>query len=175
IYLKAERTKLEDMVYDMTLGGRIAGPKIDDAMANFTQFMKRMFPYMENDDVDLRILDTPERSELHMMYYYEFFIGESLPYSKVYFFMERLSKNDYEIACSMERFLKDIGHRGSEGWMVDALAHALPHRPLSKRSGIHTMISFGTKPKGWDVTNYYSPEIYAPEREVFDLRSYFNF
>ncbi|KAG6906065.1 hypothetical protein DXG01_016067 [Tephrocybe rancida] len=172
VYLCSERRTLKDMIYDMTLGGKISGPRVDVAMANFTKFFKRLFPYVDSEDSEFQIennipgfdeLGRPTRDIVHMMYYYEFFVGEPIPYPKIYFFMDHFSKNDYETAKATELFFKDVGKPGEEGWMVEALAHANPHRPLDKRYGIHTMASFGTKPSGWEVTNYYSPELFAPE------------
>ncbi|KAG6812895.1 hypothetical protein H0H92_015630 [Tricholoma furcatifolium] len=175
VYLLSERSTLKDMIYDMTLGGRITGPKVDVAMANFSKFFTHLFPYAQTEKTDIHLendingLDEDgrvSRDGVHMMYYYEFFVGEPFPYSKIYFFMDHFSKNDYETAKATELFFEDVGKPGAKGWMVDALSHANSHRLLEKRNGIHTMASFGTKPAGWDVTNYYSAEIFAPERDI---------
>ncbi|KAG6843005.1 hypothetical protein H0H93_002584, partial [Arthromyces matolae] len=74
-------------------------------------------------------------------------------------------KNDYETAKSTELFFKEVGKPAEENWMINALQLANSHRQLDKRNGLHTMVSFGTKPSGWDVTNYYSAEIFASERQ----------
>ncbi|KAG6848991.1 hypothetical protein H0H93_012160 [Arthromyces matolae] len=172
LYMKIDRTKLSDIISDMTLGGRITGPQIEDAMANLTKFFKRLFPYVNDEDPELKVLPLkPEpngiidpRKTLHMLYYYEFVIGEPLPYAKVYFFMDRLGTNDYETARATELFLRDAGKPGEEGWMVNGLAHAYSHRPLEARTGIHTAVGFATKPRGWEVINYYTPEFFATDR-----------
>ncbi|KAG6848844.1 hypothetical protein H0H93_013533 [Arthromyces matolae] len=172
VYLSADRMKLKDIISDMTLGGRVAGPRIDDAMKNLERFFMHLFPYANEEDPELKIINpygpNPDgilgRKGMHMVYYYEFFIGEPVPYSKIYFFMDALSKNDYETAKSTEMFLKEAGKPGEEGWMVDALAHAYSHRPLEKRNGLHTAVGFAMKPRGWEVINYYTPEFYAPDR-----------
>ncbi|RDB27930.1 4-O-dimethylallyl-L-tyrosine synthase [Hypsizygus marmoreus] len=175
LYVLSERTTIKDMIYDMTLGGQITGPRVDDAMKNFSKFFTHLFPYAKSDDTAIvRENDIPDvdekgrrsRGALRTMYYYEFFVGELVPYPKIYFFMDHYSKNDLETAKSTESFFKDIGKPGHDGWLTEALAHANPHRPLEKRNGLHTMVSFGTKPTGWEITNYYSAEVYAAERDA---------
>ncbi|KAG6818477.1 hypothetical protein H0H93_004669 [Arthromyces matolae] len=173
VYTKSDSKKLTDIISDMTLGGRLTGPRVDDAMANLSKFFKRLFPYTVNE-VEPEIKVNPvvpgpdgkidPRMGIHLLYYFEFVVGEPLPYAKVYFMMPRLGTNDYDTARSTELFLNDAGKPGAEGWMTNALAHAHPHRALGKRNGIHTAVGFATKPKGWEVINYYSPEFFAPER-----------
>ncbi|KAG6841276.1 hypothetical protein C0991_000254 [Blastosporella zonata] len=173
VYLLSERTTMKDMIYDMTLGGQIAGPRVDVAMENFSKFFTHLFPYVKTEESEIRLENDingedeegrVSRDGVRMMYYYEFFVGESVPYPKIYFFMDHFSKNDYETAKATELFFRDVGKTGEKGWMTKALGHANSHRPLDKRNGIHTMASFGTKPTGWEVTNYYSPELFAKER-----------
>ncbi|KAG6907371.1 hypothetical protein DXG01_009192 [Tephrocybe rancida] len=174
VYLLSERTTMKDMIYDMTLGGQITGPRVDVAMANFSKFFTHLFPYVKTEESEIQLENNIQgedeagrvsRDGVHMMYYFEFFVGESVPFPKIYFFMDHFSKNDYETAKATELFFRDVGKTGEEGWMAKALSHANSHRRLDKRNGIHTMASFGTKPTGWEVTNYYSPELFAPERD----------
>lgn len=35
-----------------------------------------------------------------------------------------------------------------------------PHRSLEKDTGIATWVTFGHKKKGWELTSYYSPELF---------------
>ncbi|KAG6837583.1 hypothetical protein H0H93_006997 [Arthromyces matolae] len=87
VYLLSRQTKFKDIVHDLTLGGQISGPKIDNAMANFSTFFKHFFPYKENGDVYLKVRDSKQPNldgkDIFMMYYYEFFVGEPVPYPKV--------------------------------------------------------------------------------------------
>ncbi|KAG6917120.1 hypothetical protein DXG01_003786 [Tephrocybe rancida] len=172
LYIISERTKLKDMIYDMTLGGQIAGPRVDESMANLSKFFTRLFPRAKTEEPQFQPRSSIpgedgssnlRRNDVRMMYYYELFVGQSVPFSKIYFFMDHFSKNEYDTAQGTELFFKDVGKPGDEGWMTEALAHAYPQIPLDKRNSIHTVASFGTKPSGWDVTNYYSPEFFAPE------------
>ncbi|KAG6907709.1 hypothetical protein DXG01_007727 [Tephrocybe rancida] len=172
LYILSERTKLKDMIYDMTLGGQIAGPRVDEAMANFSKFFIRLFPHAGTEEPQFQLRRNVHgedesgplrRNDVRMMYYYELFVGQSVPFSKIYFFMDHFSKNEYDTAQATELFFKDVGKPGDEGWITKALAHAYPHIALNKKNSIHTVASFGTKPTGWDITNYYSPEFFAPE------------
>lgn len=86
---------LKDMVRDMTLGGKLQSPLMTDSMANLTKLFQHLFPYATKEDVEMRpqhvIDDIPEaydeegpnRHTIGMLYYYEFFVGHSTPYSKV--------------------------------------------------------------------------------------------
>ncbi|RDB27929.1 hypothetical protein Hypma_002146 [Hypsizygus marmoreus] len=77
--------------------------------------------------------------------------------------MDHYSKNDLQTAKPTEHFFKDIGKPGHDGWLTKRFLmpnHSLadqtlsPHRPLEKRNGLHLMVSFGTRPTGWEVTNH---------------------
>lgn len=37
------------------------------------------------------------------------------------------------------------------------------HRDLDERNGCRTYVSFGLRKDGWEVTSYFSPEIFASE------------
>ncbi|KAF8890377.1 tryptophan dimethylallyltransferase-domain-containing protein [Infundibulicybe gibba] len=163
LYFMTPKITLKDIIYDMTLGGMLTGPLMEDAMLNFKKLFLHLFPYVENECT--HIVSEPggppgTRESVRVMYYYEFFVGHPTPFPKVYFFMDRFSNNDLETARSVEYFLGDVGKRGKEGWLPTRLPM------LKKRNGLpYTMVSFGTKPTGWEVTTYYSAEIYALERD----------
>ncbi|KAG6822807.1 hypothetical protein H0H87_002584 [Tephrocybe sp. NHM501043] len=149
VYLLSERTTMKDMIYDMTLGGQVTGQRVDIAMANFSKFFTHLFPYA-NEESEIKLANNIKgedeegrvsRDGVRMMYYYEFFVNESVPYPKVclrfvtalchflidyiqiYFFMDHFSKNDYETAKATELFFRDVGKTGEEGWMPKALGH----------------------------------------------------
>ncbi|KAG6849526.1 hypothetical protein H0H93_007776 [Arthromyces matolae] len=55
VYVLSQRTTLKDMIYDMTLGGKISGPQIDDAMANFSKFFAHLFPYVNDSHTNIQL------------------------------------------------------------------------------------------------------------------------
>ncbi|KAG6887979.1 hypothetical protein C0995_011262 [Termitomyces sp. Mi166 len=180
VYVLSERTTLKDMIYDMTLGGRITGPRVDVAMANFSKFFSHLFPYVKNEESNIKVQNNDERavptdSETGGIWRT---ITNPLSVNPSH----TPSKNDYETARSTESFFKDVGKPGEEGWMVKALGHAKlsqftvsavcrfiqtsqsPSSPGEEEWSSHNGI-IRNEATGWEVTNYYSAEIFAPERD----------
>ncbi|KAF8174361.1 aromatic prenyltransferase [Mycena galopus ATCC 62051] len=168
----------KQLIHNMTLGGRLKGPKHEADIADLTKLFNSLFPYAATDEnMELRsqhsVDDVPEayqedqggRHDSGLVYYFELFVGEPNPCPKVYFFMDFFGKNDLTTAQSVENFLKEFGKPGESGWLPGDISRACPHRDLSARTGIQTAVSFGIKPKGWDVTGYYSPEVFRPAEE----------
>ncbi|ESK90013.1 dimethylallyl tryptophan synthase 2 [Moniliophthora roreri MCA 2997] len=156
---------LNDTIRDLTLGGRIQGPGIDDAIANVRKLYKRLFPGNGDDDK----MVARDGGVGGLLFYYELFVGERYPGSKVYFDMSSCGINDYETTKSVEAFFADVGKpgvSGKEGWYTKSVQRTCPYRPLSSRPGAQTGVTFGMKPKGWQVTGYITPEAYAPERGI---------
>ncbi|KAK7045147.1 7-dimethylallyltryptophan synthase [Favolaschia claudopus] len=178
LYMWTPNQTLKHVIENLTLGGKLHGQKSDDDIAAFKTLYKNLFPYaVMNETVELKdgheIDDVPEayagkvgRHTMGMVYYFELFVGEPNPYPKVYFLMDLLGKNDLDTAQNVESFFKEVGKPGQPGWLVNDIARAHPHRDLAERTGTQTGFSFGIKPKGWDITGYYSPEVFrAAEKE----------
>ncbi|GLB42183.1 hypothetical protein LshimejAT787_1101980 [Lyophyllum shimeji] len=112
-------------------------------------FFTRLFPYVKSEESGIVLENNIQgvdqegrvgREGVRMMYYHESFI---------YFFLDHFSKNDPETAKATERFSRTSGRPVRKaGCQSIYLAHANQHRALDKRNGIHTMVSFGTKPSG---------------------------
>ncbi|KAF8202081.1 aromatic prenyltransferase [Mycena galopus ATCC 62051] len=179
LYMSAPRYSLQQVIHNMTLGGRLKGPKYDADIADLTKLFNNLFPYAAADEnTELRsqhiIDDVPEvykanrggRHDLGLLYYFELFVGEPNPYPKVYVGVDLFGKNDLTTAQSVESFLKEVGKPGESGWFPGDIARACPHRDLSARTGAQTGVSFGIKPKGWDLTGYYSPEVFRAAEEL---------
>ncbi|KAF8143755.1 tryptophan dimethylallyltransferase-domain-containing protein [Mycena galopus ATCC 62051] len=177
-YMCTPRHSLKQLIHNMTLGGRLKGPKHEADIADLTKLFNNLFPYAATDEnMELRsqhsLDDVPDayqedqggRHDTGLLYYFELFVGEPNPYPKVYFMMDFFGKNDLTTAQSVENFLKEVGKPGESGWLPGDIARACPHRDLSARTGTQTAVSFGIKPKGWDVTGYYSPEVFRPAEE----------
>ncbi|KAJ6497587.1 aromatic prenyltransferase [Mycena sanguinolenta] len=179
LYMWTPRHTLKQIIHNMTLGGKLKGPKYDADIADLTKLFKNLFPYAANDEnkelYSQHIIDDvpeayqeeqPGRHDAGLLYYFELFVGEPNPYPKVYFLMDFFGKNDFTTAQSVEGFLKEVGKPGEPGWFPGDIARACPHRDLSARTGTQTGFSFGIKPKGWDVTGYYSPEVFRAAEEA---------
>ncbi|KAF8160720.1 aromatic prenyltransferase [Crassisporium funariophilum] len=168
LYYLSPRTVLKDIIYDLTLGGRLKGQQINDFIDNFKKLIFSLFPSVKNEDSSIPVSAAGHngRNGIRIMYYYELFVNDPMPWPKFYFFMDHWSKDDLSTCNGIEAFLRDVGKPGEKGWLAASLGQAGNHRSLGSRKGMHTMVSFGTKPSGWETTIYYSSEMYAPERDV---------
>ncbi|KAF8146896.1 tryptophan dimethylallyltransferase-domain-containing protein [Mycena galopus ATCC 62051] len=174
LYLWTPKHTIKDIVQNMTMGGKLKGPVYDTAIEDLHKLCKHVFPYATDDDVELKnqhvIDDVPEayqedqpgRHDCGLLYYYEIFVGEPIPFPKVYFLMDFFGKDDLSTAKAVEAYLTDVGKPGKPGWFVDDLARANPHRhkDMSTRTGTATALAFGLTPTGCDLTGYYSSEVF---------------
>ncbi|KAJ6502862.1 aromatic prenyltransferase [Mycena vitilis] len=177
LYLWSPKHTIKEIVRNMTLGGKLQGPHVDAGIADLKTLCKNIFPYATNEDVELvsqHIIDDvpeayadgePGRHDAGLLYYYEFFVGQAVPFPKVYFLMDFFGKDDFTTAQGVEDFLSAIGKPGARGWLPDDLSRAVPHRNLALRTGTQTAVAFGLTPvSAGDLTGYYTPEVYrAPD------------
>ncbi|KAK7057607.1 4-O-dimethylallyl-L-tyrosine synthase [Favolaschia claudopus] len=174
LYLWSPKHTIKDIVYNMTMGGKLKGKIYDDAMVDMRKLCKHIFPYATNDDIELKnqhvIDDVPEayqedqpgRHDCGLLYYYEMFAGDPVPYPKVYFLMDFFGKDDKTTADAVEAYLTEVGKPGEPGWFASDLLRANPHRQkdYGTRTGTATALAFGLNPSGCDLTGYYSSEVF---------------
>ncbi|KAJ7148007.1 aromatic prenyltransferase [Mycena filopes] len=98
--------------------------------------------------------------------YYELRRGDDFPSSKVYLPVRRYLLNDMEISQGVERLASQLSEPYTPADYPNFIQNIFPHRALSSRTGIHTYICCTVKPGGGDVSVYYSPESFAPERDL---------
>ncbi|KAF7362287.1 4-O-dimethylallyl-L-tyrosine synthase [Mycena venus] len=174
LYLWTPKHTIKDIVGNMTMGGKLKGPKVDAAMDDLRKLCKHLFPYATDEKVELKnqhvIDDVPDayaegdpgRHDCGLLYYYELFAGEPLPFPKVYFLMDFFGKDDLSTAKGVEAYLTEVGKPGEKGWFVNDLVRANPHRAKDwgTRTGTATALAFGLTPSGCDLTGYYSSEVF---------------
>ncbi|KAJ6471943.1 tryptophan dimethylallyltransferase-domain-containing protein [Mycena sanguinolenta] len=100
--------------------------------------------------------------------YYELRQNRDLPSSKVYLPVHRYLPNDLTISKAIESLDFPLSFSTAYSSFAQAV---FSHRALSARTGIHTYVCCTVKPGGGDISLYYSPEAFAPERTASgDLR-----
>ncbi|KAF9254480.1 hypothetical protein L218DRAFT_1082313 [Marasmius fiardii PR-910] len=156
---------LTDTIRDLTLGGRVKGPHVEDSISTVRKLYRRLFP--QNADDENAKMVPRDGGIGGLSFYYELFAGEKWPASKVYFDMSNYGITDLETTKAVERFFSDVGKpNAEEGWYTSSIARANPHRDIGTRTGAHTGVTFGMKPNGrWQITGYMSTEVFAPERD----------
>ncbi|KAJ7033904.1 tryptophan dimethylallyltransferase-domain-containing protein [Mycena alexandri] len=95
--------------------------------------------------------------------YYELRQNREEPSSKVYLPVRRGLPNDLAIVKSITSLEPRLSGSSPYPRFVQTV---FSHRSLSARSGIHTYACCTVKPGGGDISLYYSPEAFAPERIV---------
>lgn len=99
-----------------------------------------------------------------LLLYYELKPGHALPFPKVYLPVRHYCKNDSVIATGMQAYHAKKGRAFVDRYVQDVDYIFGQHRPLNARTGIHTYVSLAIKNKDYEVTSYFNPEVYAPER-----------
>ncbi|GBE88132.1 tryptophan dimethylallyl transferase variant 2 [Sparassis latifolia] len=169
VYVRTRSTKFSDLEGLMTLGGALKGPLIDDAMAALVDLWhlvmgvdisapnwkeQRLVPRSSNDN----------HITAGLLLYYELKPGCAQPFPKVYLPVRHYCANDLAVARGMEAYHRARGNVRVDGYVQDVEGIFGRHRPLGARTGIHTYVSLAIKKKEFEVTSYFNPEAYAPER-----------
>ncbi|PFH47890.1 hypothetical protein AMATHDRAFT_76985 [Amanita thiersii Skay4041] len=163
----------------MTLGGRISSPAMIDALAHLEVLWNNLFP--SSRSTSNRQLELPldsrsgarlsKRNAQHptrgLLYYFSLHPGTDIPLPKIYLPVSRYCRNDLQICRAVEQVYKVDEKRNNttpacpEGWVAREVANTFNHRNLTTRTGIHTYITLAYKGKGWEMTNYFSPEVWS--------------
>ncbi|EIM81858.1 aromatic prenyltransferase [Stereum hirsutum FP-91666 SS1] len=177
------RTNFSAIKEDFTLGGRIHTPELEGALLVLEKLWNSVFPdFSSAIDKPLEVADTGEDDNGHpqggLPYHYEFAIGDAMLYPKVYIPVRFYSTNDLETSRRIEKFYDSVGIEGPEGgeqgpgWVEREVAKCFEHRTdLDKRTGCRTYLSFGLRKGGWEVTSYFSPELFSSGHTEIELRA----
>lgn len=182
-------TSWSDAKRSLTLGGRLNSPEMQVAISHMECLWNNLFPNSASSvdrDLDIPCLDEaiiPDSEEngiklsraQHpiggLLYYYSLVAGKDTVFPKVYLPVNYYCKNDLCITQAVERFYnqKNIGILGPRnghsglGWVSREVEEAFVHRPLHDRTGIHTYVTFALKSGGWELTSYFSPEVWLQQ------------
>ncbi|EGN95872.1 hypothetical protein SERLA73DRAFT_187119 [Serpula lacrymans var. lacrymans S7.3] len=172
VYVRTRSTKFSDLEGLMTLGGKLKGKVIEDAMSNLTSLWEMIMrvdtsaPDWKEQRLTPRL--SVEANDNHitggLLLYYELKPGCPLPFPKVYLPVRHYCSDDLAIAEGMEAYHRKKGGVFVDGYIRDVESIFGRHRSLSARTGIHTYVSLAIKKSDFEVTSYFNPEAYAPER-----------
>ncbi|KAH8798041.1 tryptophan dimethylallyltransferase-domain-containing protein [Flagelloscypha sp. PMI_526] len=185
-----EGTSWKDAKRSFTLDGALSSPEMNKAVANLQVLWDHMFPNATSArSVDLDVASTVDDNhdqekendpdEVHaqhpvggLLYYYELIAGKNTVFPKIYLPVRHYCSNDLFVSDAVEKFYRDVGVEGpvfgenSTGWVAREVAKAFNHRNLDEMSGIQTYVTFAVKKAGWELTSYFSPEVWVQtERE----------
>ncbi|KAI0916312.1 aromatic prenyltransferase (DMATS family) [Taiwanofungus camphoratus] len=172
IYVRTRSTNFRDLEGLMTLGGKLKGSLIDDAIAalmdlwNLVMGVDTSKPGWKDKRLPPRV--SVEANDNHitggLLLYYELKPGQPLPFPKVYLPVRHYCADDLAVARGMEAYHRKKGSMFLTGYVEDVESIFGRHRPLEARTGIHTYVSLAIKKSDFEVTSYFNPEAYAPER-----------
>ncbi|KAJ7480186.1 aromatic prenyltransferase [Mycena galericulata] len=158
IYFRTNLLSHSHMEYFLTLGGALSTPEFAAGLQN----AKLAWNAMTNGSDDG--LPTQTTYFPSGLIYYELKQGDDDPSSKVYLPVQRYLQNDLATARSIEQLACQIPNSSVPNTYSDFMQTVFPHRSLSARAGIHTYVGCTVKPGGGDISLYYCPEAFAPER-----------
>ncbi|KAJ6544420.1 aromatic prenyltransferase, partial [Mycena capillaripes] len=166
VYIRTQSSSYNDIVELLTLGGKISDEYVAETLSAMRHLWRLVFPGVE-DGMPLSSKRGPEYYPTGFLIYYEMAIGRAIPIPKVYIPVRHYCDSDAHIASALAQYFKDIKlTEVGERYETD-LQHIFTHRDLAARTGIHTYIGICTKrgSGGPMIYNYFSPEVFAPERK----------
>ncbi|KAJ7748542.1 tryptophan dimethylallyltransferase-domain-containing protein [Mycena maculata] len=155
IYFRINILSYSHMEYFLTLGGVLSTA---DLSASF-QNARLVWDAMTKESGLSNDLPTQSSYLPSGLIYYELKQGDDSPSSKV-----RYLPNDLAISHGIERLACQLSGSSTTNDYPDVIRTIFPHRALSSRTGIHTYVGCTVNPTGGDVSVYYNPEAFAPER-----------
>lgn len=174
IYVRTKSTTFEDLEGFMTLGGTLNNQVVKNAMTALEDLWGTVMGMDTRTDGwkkhRLQPAVSADANDQHLtgglLLYYELKPGSALPFPKVYLPVRHYCANDYAIATGMQDYHKRNGKVFVDRYAQDVEFIFGRHRQLSSRPGIHTYITLAIKKSTFEVTRYFNPEAYAPERFV---------
>ncbi|KAF8630805.1 hypothetical protein AX15_002707 [Amanita polypyramis BW_CC] len=163
----------------LTLGGAISSAAMSDALAHLEILWNHLFP--SSASTSGRQLEMPVNSDTRqrerlgkrnaqhptggLLYYFSLHPGVDMPLPKIYLPVSRYCRNDLQISNAVEQVYRMGERRGKtavpSGWVAEEVHKAFDHRKLKAHTGIHTYVTLAYKGKGWEITSYFSPEVWA--------------
>ncbi|KAF7371294.1 Tryptophan dimethylallyl transferase variant 1 [Mycena sanguinolenta] len=159
IYFRTHLLSHAHMEHFLTLGGALSSSDVSVGLSKARLLWNAM------------TAGTPAGSSRYFpsgLIYYELRQNRDFPSSKVYLPIRRYLPNDLAISKSIEGLDFPLSFSATYSCFAQAV---FSHRALSARTGIHTYVCCTVKPGAGDISLYYSPEAFAPER-TGNLRGY---
>lgn len=101
-----------------------------------------------------------------LLLYYELKPGHQCSFPKVYLPVRHYCQDDFAIASNIEKYYTQRKNSSLHEYTSTIREIFGRHRELNTRTGIHTYLSLAIKKSTFEITSYYNPEIFAPERLV---------
>ncbi|KAJ7480134.1 tryptophan dimethylallyltransferase-domain-containing protein [Mycena galericulata] len=164
IYFRTDLMSDSHMEYFLTLGGTLSAADLSGGLHN-AKLAWNAITRGSGDGLPTQSTYFPSSA-----IYYELKQGDDYPSSKVYLPVRRYLRNDMDMSRSIESLSRQLSDPSVTNTYPDFLQTVFPHRPLSTRTGVHTYVGCTAKPGGGDISLYYSPEAFAPERHTNSRR-----
>ncbi|KAF9461632.1 aromatic prenyltransferase [Collybia nuda] len=162
IYLRTRSRNLRDLKALFTLGGALDSPSVRESMECFEHLWSLLFGNIAAT-TDL-VPTNPAHYASGFVVYFELSLNHPDPAPKIYLPVRHYCSNDETIGNALAKYYKDIGNEEISKKYVKCIQEIFCHRPLSLRTGIHTYVGCAARKNGAQVSIYYSPEVFAPER-----------
>ncbi|KAK7039435.1 Pyr-redox-2 domain-containing protein [Favolaschia claudopus] len=158
IYFRTHILSYSHLEFFLTLGGTLEG---EDVAAGLVKARLLW---------DALTADGPPAGKLRYfpsgLVYYELRRDRPNPTSKVYLPIQRHLPNDLVAAKAIDRLGPHLPVFSEANPYSRFVQTVFSHRALSARSGIHTYACCTVKPVGSEISLYYNPEAFAPERTI---------
>ncbi|CAG8369869.1 unnamed protein product [Penicillium salamii] len=161
VYIRSQATTLQSVLEILTIGGK--SPKTPEETNSLRELWHSVFGLSEQQS-DQTPLPKNDHRTGGILYYFEFKSGISLPKTKVYLPARHYAQDDGQIARGLSQYLDRRGKRLASGSYVEGVQSLCKHRNLSDGLGLHTYICWASESNSWNVTAYFNPEVYHPNR-----------
>lgn len=180
IYLRTQGRSFSALQALFTLGGSLNSPSIRESLSCLEHLWRLFF-----GDIPATKDVLPTNASHYasgFVVYFELSLNRPDPAPKIYIPVRHYCTDDEAIGKALATYYRDIGNDNMASRYLKCiedilyvvldircslgLNDLLPscHRPLSRRTGIHTYVGCAARKDGAQVSIYYSPEAFAPER-----------
>ncbi|KAF9027543.1 aromatic prenyltransferase [Hymenopellis radicata] len=162
IYLRTPARNLCALEALFTLDGTLDSSAVRESVECLRHMWRLLF-----GDISTTANVTPTDSTHYasrFVVYFELSLNRSHPAPKIYLPVRHYCRNDEVIGQALSSYYKDIGDEDMSAKYLGCIEEIFSHRPLSLRTGIHTYVGCAARRSGAQVSIYYSPEVFAPER-----------
>ncbi|KAH9918661.1 tryptophan dimethylallyltransferase-domain-containing protein [Fomitopsis serialis] len=166
VYVRTSRASFSNLRHHMTLGGTQETRTTSSALKMASAFWKLLFSNLPDGDEPDVAQERLRHPTSGLLFYFELRGDSTIPLPKVYIPVRHLCPDDECIVRAVEMTYAMIGLEDAKQQYGNFVRGSFTHRPLSVHAGIHTYVAFAAKPDKAEITTYFSPECFGPEREA---------
>ena len=183
-YFNSPHTSFTSVCDIMTLGGRIATPRLAAQLAELYELIKAVTGLSRDFPEDAEVPTAPQHDSYAResfaemptllagnVYFFDIAPGKALPEIKVYFPVRNYARHDLSLALGLTEWMNARGRGAFCQRYLRLLEQLADHRHLDDGPGLQTFLSCQFKNGELDITSYLSPEAFQRSSRLANTAS----